>query len=256
MACASPVSPVSAWRSGRMMSSSTKWRSSRRSRGSSPARRNDDFPDPDGPSTTNRLSTPVVRIARSMSSARTIWASRPKNTPGVEFFERFPPAIRRPVGLTGWGPDKVLRRDPGAADRLAQLMQTGLGEHHRRPAAHRNGFDILVGQPVGEQVGVLPLAGVSAGAVLQAGAQNLLAQVFCGPVLGQALGRGFPVVRQQTDDRFAPRIGANELVFPLPARFETGVGDRCPRKISLASGGSWATSHARNASAWRLSLLE
>jgi hypothetical protein len=28
------------------------------------------------------------------------------------------------------------------------------------------------------------------------------------------------------------------------------------RKISLASGGSWPTSHARNASACRLSLLE
>ena len=44
MARARPVSPVSALRSGRMMSSSTKRRSSRRSRGSSPARRNDDLP--------------------------------------------------------------------------------------------------------------------------------------------------------------------------------------------------------------------
>ena len=71
---------------------------------------------------------------------------------------------------------------------------------------------------------MLPLAGVSAGAVLQTRAQNLLAQVFRGPILGQALRRGFPVGRQQTDDRLAARIGADELVFPLHPGLETGAG--------------------------------
>jgi hypothetical protein len=64
---------------------------------------------------------------------------------------------------------------------------------------------------------------VSAGAILQAGAQDLLAQVFRRPVLGQALGRGFPVVRQQADHGLAARIRADEFIFPLHAQFEAGV---------------------------------
>ena len=55
-------------------------RSSRRSLGSSPARRNDDLPAPDGPRITNSDSTPLVRMPRSTSRPRRIWASRPKNT--------------------------------------------------------------------------------------------------------------------------------------------------------------------------------
>ena len=50
------------------------------SRGSRPARKNDDLPTPDGPRITNRLSTPVARMPRSASRPRRIWASRPKNT--------------------------------------------------------------------------------------------------------------------------------------------------------------------------------
>ena len=80
MAWARPSSPVSTARSGRTMGSGRKRRSSRRSRGSSPARRNDDFPAPDGPRMTNIDSTPEVRIPCSTSRPRRIWASRPKNT--------------------------------------------------------------------------------------------------------------------------------------------------------------------------------
>jgi hypothetical protein len=151
------------------------------------------LPDPDGPSSDEQaVHTGVAHRAQHVQRAHDLGVAAEKH-PGVEFFERLPPAIRRPIRLSRWGPHEVVRGDPGAADRLAQLMQTGLGEHHRRPTAHRNGFHVLSGQPVGEQVGVLPLASVSAGAVLQAGAQDLLAHVFRRPVLGQALRRGLPI---------------------------------------------------------------
>src|ERR1700687_6272342 len=65
---------------GRTMSRIKKLRSSRRSRGNNPARRNDDLPVPEGPNTTNMLASPDLRIPRKPSKPPRIWASRPKNT--------------------------------------------------------------------------------------------------------------------------------------------------------------------------------
>src|SRR6266545_4600133 len=52
--------------------------SSRASRGQSPARRNEDLPEPEEPSTTMTFSTPPSTRPRMRSRPRTIIASRPK----------------------------------------------------------------------------------------------------------------------------------------------------------------------------------
>lgn len=71
---------MSTARSGRTIGSGKNWRSSRRTRGSSPARKNDDFPHPDGPRITSMDCIPEPRIPRNASMPLRIWASRPKNT--------------------------------------------------------------------------------------------------------------------------------------------------------------------------------
>jgi hypothetical protein len=80
-ACTRPVSPLIAARPGRTIGSDRKLRSSRASRGRRPARRNDDLPDPDAPSTTMSRGAGASRSARSRSSPSTIGASRPKKMP-------------------------------------------------------------------------------------------------------------------------------------------------------------------------------
>ena len=87
IAAAKPESPVSELPCGRMIPSTMNSRSLRRSRGISPARKNDDFPLPEGPRTTNNdLSPDMVassrkRMPSKASTPRAITASRPKNTP-------------------------------------------------------------------------------------------------------------------------------------------------------------------------------
>lgn len=107
---------------------------------------------------------------------------------GVELLERLPATVGRPVGLRGGRPDEVVRRDPGAAQCVAQLAQPRLGEDYWRTALHRNGFDSVVAQTVDKEIGVLPFAGVPAGVILQPAAQDLLPQVLGGSVFRQALG--------------------------------------------------------------------
>ena len=114
MAWARPSSPVSTARSGRTMSIGRKRRSSRRSLGSSPARRNDDLPAPDGPRITNSDSTPLVRIPRSTSRPRRIWASRPKNTAASASSSGAHPRYGARSGSPGGGHGKCSAPIPNA----------------------------------------------------------------------------------------------------------------------------------------------
>ena len=175
MAWARPSSPVSTARSGRTMGSGRKRRSSRRSRGSSPARRNDDFPAPDGPRITNSDSTPEVRIPRSTSRPRRIWASRPKNTAASASSSGAHPRYGARSGSPGGGHGKCSAPIPSARSAVQQPLQAHGVQHHRLPAIAD--VDFGGGAVVGEQVAALPLRGdAGVGHRLQPGAQDGLVQ--------------------------------------------------------------------------------
>ena len=213
---------MSTARSGRTMGSGRKRRSSRRSRGSSPARRNDDLPAPDGPRITNRDSTPEVRIPCSTSSPRTIWASRPKNTAASTSSSGAHPRYGARSGSPGGGHGKCSAPIPSARRRVQQPLQAHGVQHHRLPAI--GDVDFGGGAVVGEQVAALPLRGdPGVGHRLQPGAQDGLVQTLGVAVLGLALVGGFPVLRQQADHRLAAGVGLLQRLLPPLAGPDTGV---------------------------------
>ncbi len=105
-----PCSPVSALRSGRMMPNTTKRRSSRCSRGISPARRNDDLPLPEGPSTTNSDFRP-----KTVPAGETAWrATHPSPARSRRHGRR---THRRRCPRTAPSPDTAPASDPRGAAR-------------------------------------------------------------------------------------------------------------------------------------------
>ena len=175
MAWARPSSPVSTARSGRTMGSGRNWRSSRRSRGSSPARRNDDLPAPDGPRITNRRLHPRgAHPAQHVQPAQDLGVA-PEEHRRIGLLQRCPPPIRGAVRITRRRPREMLGPDPQGAQTVQQPLQALGVQHHRLPAI--GDVDFGGGAVVGEQVAALPLRGdVGVGHRLQPGAQDGLVQ--------------------------------------------------------------------------------
>ena len=173
------------------MASGRNRRSSRRSLGSSPARRNDDLPAPDGPRITNSDSTPDACASRAARPGRAESGRRGRRTPP----RRPPPAV--PTPDTGRGRDR-----PAAATGNARPQSPARANH---PAAAANPTvsnttgcaaigDVHFGggAVAGEQVAALPLRGdVGVGHRLQPGAQDGLVQVLGVAELGLAFARRF-----------------------------------------------------------------
>ncbi len=160
---------MSTARSGRTMGSGRNRRSSRRSRGSSPARRNDDFPVPDGPRITNSDSTPLVRIPRSTSRPRRIWASRPKNTAASASSSGAHPRYGARSGSPGGGHGKCSAPIPNARRPSSSRCKPSVANTTGCPPS---AMSTCGGRTVvGEQVATLPLRGdVGVGHRLQPGA--------------------------------------------------------------------------------------
>ena len=155
MAWAIPCSPVSAARSGRTMGRGRKRRSSRRSRGSSPARRKDDLPAPDGPRMTSRDSTPES-ASRAAHPTRARSGRRGRRTR-----PRRPPSAV-PIPDTARGPDRpeaatgnALPRFPGRARPPA----VAACRHWPAPPVRRHRRCRRSGAVTGEQVAPLPFRG-------------------------------------------------------------------------------------------------
>ena len=222
MACARPSSPVSTARSGRTMGRGRNWRSSRRSRGSSPARRNDDFPAPDGPRMTNRRLHPRrAHPAQHVQPAQNLGVA-PEEHRRIDLLQRCPPPIRGAVRVIRWGPWEMLGRDPQGAQTVQQPLQTHAVQHHRLPAV--GDVDFGGGAVIGEQVAALPLRGdVGVGHRLQPGAQDGLVQVLGVAELDLALTRVQPVLRQQADHRLAASTG----LIAAPPSTAPQAGSRC-----------------------------
>ena len=222
MAWARPSSPVSTARSGRTMGSGRNRRSSRRSLGSSPARRNDDFPAPDGPRITNSDSTPEVRIPRSTSRPRRIWASRPKNTAASASSSGAHPRYGARSGSPGGGHGKCSAPIPNARRPSSSRCKPTVSNTTGSPAIAD--VDLGGGAVAGEQVAALPLRGdVGVGHRLQPGDQDRLVQRLGVAELGLALGGGFPVLRQQADHRLTAGVGLLQRLLPALPR----AGCRC-----------------------------
>ena len=111
-ALARPALPVITVVSGRIMGTGRKVTSSRTSLGHKPARRNDDFPEPEAPSTTKSLSTPPSARPRMRSSARTIAASRPKKTAASSASRARKPRYGARLGSPGGGHGKLRGSSP------------------------------------------------------------------------------------------------------------------------------------------------
>ena len=147
MACARPSSPVSTARSGRTISSGRKWRSSRRSLGSSPARRNDDLPAPDGPRITSSDCTPVERIPRRTSRPCTIWASRPKNTAASTSSSGAQPRYGARSGSPGGGHGKCSAPIPNARSASSSRCRPSLASWTGSPPSTLIAVVVVVPSP-------------------------------------------------------------------------------------------------------------
>ena len=221
MAAANPDGPVSGSRCGRTMPSGRKRRSSRRSRGSSPARINDDLPAPDGPNTSSSDFTRSRRIPRRVSNAATSAASRPKNTPASTGSNGSHPRYGARSGSVGGGHTNASAEIP--APRIASRNRI------RPSVANITGgpppISILVCGPVSEQINALPLRRqVPTGAVFQPGAQDLLVEVFGGAVFHLAFPGGLPGRRQQADHRLTAGVRPRQRVLPAHPRSDPTAG--------------------------------
>ena len=111
-ACARPDPPLITAVSGRITGSVRNRASSRVSRGNRPARRKDDLPEPEAPSTTISGSTPSSIMPRMRSRPRTIMASRPKKIAASSGSSARSPRYGERVGSPGGGHGKVRASRP------------------------------------------------------------------------------------------------------------------------------------------------
>ncbi len=200
---------------GRTMSVGRTSRSSRRNLGSNPARRNDDFPAPDGPSITSSVFTPEVRMPRNASSPRRIWASRPKNTAASTSSRASHPRYGARSGSLGGGQRKTPPRSP--CTEIVAAPGGGPSVRNMTGSAPSPTSTSVVG-PSPQQVAFAATPGrVRAGQRASRAPKIRLVQVLREPELGLALRRGLPVRRQQADHRLT--AGARlpqRLLPPLP----------------------------------------
>ena len=167
-------------RSGRSTPSTRKLRSSRFSRGSSPARRNDDLPLPDGPSTTNSDLTPDWHRSQLVQSTHDRRVTTEEDT-RVDVLERLPSPKRRTPRILGRRPGEGVRSNSRPVDRTQQLFEGRRVERYGCPVGHRQmGLSAL-----GEQVAALPFGrDVPVADVYEPRAQDPLAKGFRGAVFG------------------------------------------------------------------------
>jgi hypothetical protein len=169
-----------------------------------------------------------------------------------------PPPRAAPTPGKGAGPDpaagarEMLRPDPGPTQTLMQPLQALGGKTTAILAV--NG-DLRCGSVCrrGRSAATPGDAALIQG--LEPDAQDQLAQVLRGPVLGQAFAGSLPVGREQADHRLAPLVGPEQRLLPP----FTGGNTRHRIQIQenlLARPGSCSASHRFNAIASRASLLE
>ena len=239
------------------MSSSRKRRSSRRSRGSSPARRNDDLPGPGrAEHHEQRLHPRRAHPAQHIQPAHDLGVAAEEHR-RIDFLQRLPtPDTGARSGSPGGGHAKVLRpQSPGPRSPCSSRCRPTVFNTTGCPPSAPSISVVGPSSANRSQRCHSEVMSVSADG-LQPRAQDRLAQVLGVAVLGLALVRGFPVLGQQTDHRLTAGIG---LLQRLPFHRSPGLMPVCgsmSRKISSASPGRCSTSHAFTATAWRLSRLE
>ena len=221
MAWARPSSPVSTARSGRTMAIGRNVRSSRRSLGSSPARRNDDFPLPDGPSTTNSDSTPVVRIPRSTSRPRRIWASRPKNTAASASSSGAHPRYGARSGSPGGGHGKYSAPIPNARRPFSNRCKPSVSNTTGSPPSTL--IAVVGPSPTNRSQRCHSEVMLVSGTGSSRATSDRLVQRLGIPELGLAFRGGFPLRRQQADHHLTAGVGLLQRLLPPCPRPDAGV---------------------------------
>ena len=236
--------------------------SSRASRGSRPARRNDDLPAPEAPRITNSRGGARSRRPRSRSVASMIGASRPKKTPASTASSGFEAAIGRSGSVRASGGQREEPRiEPGLAPARASAACRPSSARRRRafPRASR-------GRRRGKRSMVLPAARstachvrVSSAAVRRSGspvdqdANSLLLSPCASLYSLQAPARREPVRRETRKITASQRV-ACLVQRPLPALAgrDAAIGIEIEEDVVPAL----LASQSRSATARRPSSLE
>ena len=214
---------------------------------------------PDGPEHRRRgCRPPLVRIAAQRVQSRARSGRRARRTPPASTsWNGSHPRYGRGQAAPGGGQTKVLRADPRAADRLAQLVQPHLGEHHRRPAPQTLSFRRRYrASPSANRSAVLPISPVCLRRCRPPAARNMICLPRFSAVRysAMALGRRLPTCGNKQMTASQREVALMSWFFHRsPGR--KPVSGSVSRKTSLANGGSCATSQVRKATAWRLSRL-
>ena len=108
----SPASPLIAARSGRMIGSGRKLRSSRAKRGHNPARRKEDLPAPEAPRITEKTRRRTVGQATQPVEPLDNLSLAAEENAGIFGLERLEATIRRTQRIVGWWPSKEPRIQP------------------------------------------------------------------------------------------------------------------------------------------------
>jgi hypothetical protein len=116
--------------SGRIGGNGRNDTSSRASRGHRPARRKEDFPEPEEPSTTRIFSTPLSIRPRMRSRPRTIRASRPKKIAASCGSSARRPGKGARCGSLGGGHGKLCALEARALQTTPEKLEPGLAEGH------------------------------------------------------------------------------------------------------------------------------
>ncbi len=204
------------------MSSGRNVRSSRRSRGSSPARRNDDFPAPDGPRITNSDFTPEARMPAQLVQAAHDLGVAPEEHRRIGFLQRCPPPIRGALRVIRRRPREIAPpRSPTRADHPA----TAAGPRWPTPPARRRRRSIsVVGpSPTNRSQRCHSEVMLVSGTGSSRAHHDRLVQRLGIPELGLAFRGGFPMRRQQADHRLTAGVGLLQRLLPAFPGPDAGV---------------------------------
>ncbi len=215
-------------RSGRMIGKGRKL-SSRASRGSRPARRNEDLPAPDAPRITRSRDGAPSRKPRSASSVSTHLGVASEKNAGVIGLERSQAAIGRPLRVGFRRPRKEAELEAGPlqsglepAERLGREgdMRFLAGKRHGHPE-----HDMVCAGPEPHH---LPGAGeiereVGNGKVIDEEAEQPLVELIREVEFLETPARSQPIPRNQKEHRLATRRRLVERPLPAFTRGDASV---------------------------------
>ena len=179
-------------------------------------------PLPDGPRITNSDSTPVVRIPRSTSRPRRIWASRPKNTAASASSSGAHPRYGARSGSSGGGHGKYSAPIPNARRPFSSRCRPSVANTTGSPPSPMS-ISVVGPSPTNRSQRCHSEVMLVSGTGSSRAHHDRLVQRLGIPELGLAFRGGFPVRRQQADHRLTAGVGLLQRLLPACPGSDTGV---------------------------------